>query len=80
MTTQTATAPASTRPARGFALPCLKCGETFAIALRLDAIDAEDALTCCECNAEYSLADVQGIIGGWTRFLAWAEDAPALPE
>ena len=75
MTTQTQTAPATTRPARGFALPCLKCGETAAITLRLDAIDQDNALRCCECEAEYSLADVQGTVGVWTRFLAWAEDA-----
>ena len=78
--TQTTTAPETT-PAvrRGFPLPCLKCGESAALTLRLDAMGEDDALHCPECDADYSLADVRGRRRGVVALLAWCDPAAQLP-
>jgi DNA-directed RNA polymerase subunit RPC12/RpoP len=64
---------------RGFALPCLKCGEQSALSLRLDSLAEDDAIHCPDCDADYSLADARAAVDAWSALLAWTDTAPALP-
>lgn len=75
-TTPTCAAPKT----RGFALPCIKCGEVGAsIQLSLNEITADDAIHCNECDADYGLDDVREALAAWSPLLAWCDMAPELP-
>ncbi len=54
-------------------LPCIKCGEETTIRLDLDDCDR---MTCGECSAEFTLAEVQDVIGRWQPVLQWLGTAP----
>ena len=84
---QTATqTPASVKPA-GFVpanlpMPCPVCGERQAtFTLSLNALDGEEALQCCECEANFSLLEmrerVAEMAARWTPALDWIDAAPA---
>lgn len=61
--------------ARGFGyLPCLYCGEEGCITV--DLVDL-DQFRCCECDREFSRAEVEETIAKWARVLAWIDTAPA---
>jgi hypothetical protein len=54
-------------------LPCIKCGEEAAI--RVDVQDG-DTLTCCGCDAEYTVEDVEQVIAEWREILPWLKAHP----
>ncbi len=39
---------------------------------------ASTAITCGECNAEYSLDEVRDTLASWSKLLAWCDHAPEL--
>ena len=56
-------------------LPCLRCGEEVAITLDLD-----DCCTfrCPECNADFTVDEVQTTMNLWAEVLTWLDTAPKL--
>lgn len=38
--------------------------------IRLDLVDG-DGMKCDECDAEYTVADVQAVVESWSRVLPW---------
>jgi hypothetical protein len=64
--------------ARGFGgLPCPYCGEdeaTMTVSL------ADGGLSCCECEVEFTAADLRAIFARWAPVLQWLDLLPQLPE
>jgi hypothetical protein len=44
--------------------------------VRLDVADG-DTLTCCGCDAEFTVTDVRALVDGWAKLLPWLEAHPA---
>ena len=66
---------------RGFAdLPCVYCGESGCLTIDLCDLTGDEALTCTQCETNYSLADVRAKIAAWLPVIAWIDQAPRLPE
>ena len=73
--------PATEAKPRGFGnLPCIRCGEECTVSIDLNDMTGDEALQCRECEATYSLADVQAVMNKWAPVLAWIETAPELTE
>lgn len=73
-TNETASAADQGTGARGFGyLPCPRCLATGMV--RLDLSDL-DTCACTECDEEFTLADVRGLIAAWAPVLAWIDSAP----
>ena len=76
-TTATATTTAAEAQARGFLLPCPKCGEAGA-TIDLTLSDLE-TFHCQDCDTAFEAADVRAFIARWSAVLAWVDAAPRLP-
>jgi hypothetical protein len=61
---------------RGFPAVCIKCGDADAI-VRVNLADVTE-FRCDSCEAEYTADDVREFLHGWTRVLAWLEQADAI--
>jgi hypothetical protein len=60
---------------------CPLCGEPHAnLSLNLWCIDEDAAVTCRECDGEFSLAQVRDVVARWTKLLAWIDAIPAMEE
>lgn len=76
---QTATQSSTQTKPAAIQLPCLCCGEPMAnVSVNLWQLDGDEAITCQECNGEFSLAHVRDVLGKWSKVLAWLEAAPQL--
>lgn len=62
---------------QGRTLPCPCCGEPDA-TINLTLSDC--SFTCCECDTEFTTADVQNFIRQWTPILAWIRQMPMASE
>ncbi len=58
---------------KGFDLICPSCGEPDTMRLCLDDCNT---LGCSSCDAEIVLTNVRQLVAGWTKFLAWIDQAP----
>lgn len=65
---------------RSFDLPCIKCGEIGCLTLNLNGLDDSAAFQCSECEAEFSIEDVQNAVAAWQKALTWIEAAPVAAE
>lgn len=71
----------ATRAPAAIQLPCPCCGEPYAnLSLNLGALDGDGAVTCQECQSEFSLAHVRDLIGRWTAVLRWVDAAPTFSD
>lgn len=59
--------------ARGFTVPCLRCGDTGCVRVSLDDVSR---FTCSSCDADYSTDDVRDILASWNKVLTWLDSAP----
>jgi uncharacterized protein (DUF983 family) len=76
MTTTTKTTEEQPRVKRGFAVPCLKCGE---LNVYVDLIDVT-TFHCGNCDSEYTVTDVVALMQDWRRVLEWINLAPVVGE
>lgn len=53
---------------------CPKCLEEAAVTLDLND---GDTLHCPECDEEYTVAAVRGLVDSWAKLLPWLEAHPA---
>ncbi len=61
--------------AKGFgSLTCLKCGQEAVIRIDLDDLST---FTCCECDEEFTRANVERVLGQWAQVLTWIDTAPS---
>ncbi len=70
----------TTSTERGFSLlPCPRCGESGScIQIDLHNLTGDEAVHCCECNADFGLDDVRNLIERWSAVLRWVDAAPEL--
>jgi hypothetical protein len=58
----------------GLLLPCPMCGNQEAV-IHLNLADA-DGCKCQECDEEFTIDDVRGLIEKWTKVIKWVEMMP----
>lgn len=63
----------STEEPTGINLPCILCGEPDA-AVRLYLNDG--SMQCCECDGEFTLADVREVWKRWSEVITWLDSRP----
>lgn len=63
-----------TNPFEG--LPCLKCQETDCVHVNISTLE----MFCGECEAEYTVSDVEAAIAAWTRVVRWIKSAEQFKE
>lgn len=57
--------------------PCPACGET-AVRIHLAELpDGDCAVSCGECEREFSLAAIRDTVDKWAGVLAWLDKAPS---
>lgn len=66
-------APTEAPITRGFAVPCLHCGEAGYVRVSLDDVSQ---FSCGNCDADYTADDVRSTLATWTKLLAWLDSAP----
>jgi hypothetical protein len=54
-------------------LHCIKCGDEAALTLNL--ADG-DSITCPDCEGEFTVEDVETMIGEWQQAIAWIKTMP----
>lgn len=58
---------------KGIRLPCPKCMEaTASIYLSLSDLNT---CRCHDCEEEFTVTDMRGMVAEWQRFIAWLDGA-----
>ena len=54
--------------------PCIVCGNVDAVVTV--TLDADHEFTCKDCDATFSVADVENVIEVWSAVLGWLKQSP----